>query len=549
MMLRTVVLMVFVYILFAGLVVAQPQDRIERFGIFETELKTRESYSNPYIEFTAEVAVTPPDGSPSKRALLFWDGGNKWKFRFSPDKVGEWTWKVKSRDAGLNGAAGSFRCVDSSRAGSLQPMTGHPLHFQRQNGKPIWFLGDTAWALFLDSAAEKYDRAAALAYVDARAEQDFNVLHTALLSEAGWGNVGGMPFDDIAAEKLNLSYWQEVDLRLTHVNRRGLICGLALAWGDKRKQEPFAWRMFPDVAARKRYARYIAARYSAFDTYFLVSGEWHAEVRTRPSSTEEVKKEFIEIGDALHDADPHGRMIGIHPMTNEGSVREFVGTRWMAFGDYQQNYRALHSRVLESRKTNRPVVNSEYGYFLRDQSGDGIPDKDNSTSLVAMRHATWDIVMAGGYAVTGFGTTYFGGNRDPGPFDLQTPKNDPWEEQIGLIKKTFDEFEWWKLVPHDERLTCETPRGTEGKEFNQTVPPQCTYWCLAEPNHTYLVYYRGLEKPLTLKLPADSEKFAATQLDPRTARRTELSSAAQPDYVIHPPDKQDWIVLLTSAKQ
>ena len=32
---------------------------------------------------------------------------------------------------------------------------------------------------------------------------------------------------------------------------RGIVCGLALAWGDKRKHEPFAWRQVPDVEARE----------------------------------------------------------------------------------------------------------------------------------------------------------------------------------------------------------------------------------------------------------------------------------------------------------
>jgi hypothetical protein len=74
---------------------------------------------------------------------------------------------------------------------------------------------------------------------------------------------------------------------------------------------------------------------------------------------------------------------------------------------------ATCTAALESLKlTNR--VNSEYGYFLRDQSGDSVPDKDNSTSA-RQCHASWDIAMAGGYIVTGFGTTYFGSSRDPGP--------------------------------------------------------------------------------------------------------------------------------------
>jgi hypothetical protein len=427
-------------------------------------------------------------------------------------------------------------------------MSEFPLHFERQDGSPFWFLGDTAWALFTTSAAEKHDRAAALAYIDARAAQGFNVLHSMLLSEAGWGNDGGMPFEDLAAERINPGYWQEVDRRVAHANRRGVVCGLALAWGDKGRGEPFAWRKFRDSEVRRRYARYVAARYSAYDTYFLVAGEWHAEIRSRASDEQSVRQEFVELGNVLHAADPHGRMIGIHPMTSHGSVREFVAAPWMAFGDYQQNYRDLHGRVLESRQANKPVVNAEYGYFLRDQSGDGVPDKDNSTSLAAMRHATWDIVMAGGYVVTGFGTTYFGGNRDPGPFDLEAAKNKPWVEQVTRGKTIFSELAWWRLAPHDELLACPTPRGTEGREFQRLVPPPVAYWCLADPGKTYLVYFRGLKQPLTVSLGGAANSLSAARIDPRTGERADLPGASGDRYEIRPPDEADWLVLLTAPR-
>lgn len=523
---------------------AADEAAVNRFGLFEVELQAQGACANPYTDLTGEVTITPPEGR-ARSALLFWDGRDQWKLRVSPDLPGTWKWSVKSRDAGLDGKSGSFQCVAAQRKGSIRPMAGHPLHFERQDGTPFWFLGDTAWALFTDSPAEKLDRAAALAYLDARAGQGFNVVHSMLLSEAGWGNQGGQPFDDLAAEKLNPGYWQEADLRLAHANSRGIVCGLALAWGDKGRGEPYAWRKFRDAEARRRYARYIAARYSAFDTYFLLSGEWHAEIRSRQSDEETVRQEFIDLGNVLHQADPHRRMIGIHPMTSQGSVREFARAEWMAFGDYQQNYVDLHGRILQSRARNKPVVNAEYGYLLRDQSGDGVPDKDNSTSLAAMRHATWDIAMAGGYLVTGFGTTYFGGNRDPGPFDLAAAKNKPWEEQIGRVKSIFGELPWPQLAPHDELLACPTPRGAEGKEFGRTIPPPTAYWCLADPGKSYLVYFRGLKTPLTLTLPKDTP-LPATQINPRTGERLALGRAID-RFEIRPPDDQDWVIVLAQS--
>ena len=60
----------------------------------------------------------------------------------------------------------------------------------------------------------------------------------------------------------------------------------AIARTDKRKCEPFAWRMFPNLGARKRCARFAAARYGVDDVYLFASAEWHGELRTRDSVTE-----------------------------------------------------------------------------------------------------------------------------------------------------------------------------------------------------------------------------------------------------------------------
>jgi hypothetical protein len=430
-------------------------------------------------------------------------------------------------------------------------MSEFPRHFQYQNCRPMWFLGDTAWALFTDRSEEQHDRTAAERYLRTRAMQGFNVVHSMMLSEAGWGNNGGLPFTDIATESINPQYWQEVDHRLAFANRQGIVVGLAIAWGDKRKQEPFAWRRFPDLEARKRYARYVAARYGAYDVYFLVSGEWHGEVRTRPSTEADMKREFVAIGDALAAADPHDRMIGFHPMSDHGSVREFNDAKWMRFGDYQQNYRDLHGRVLKSRRFEKPVVNSEYGYHLRDQNGDGTPDKDNSTSLESIRHASWDIVMAGGYLVTGFGTTYFGGHRDPGPFNVDAAKNDDWERQISLIQQFFAGTNWWKLEPHDGWPTCADARGADGKQLGRLAPPATAYWLLAEPGRQYVTYARGLKTELTVQLgPGGAGRYSIHVFNPRTGEleRNADDLHLSENYNWTPPDSQDWVLYLKSAE-
>jgi hypothetical protein len=266
-----------------------------------------------------------------------------------------------------------------------------------------------------------------------------------------------------------------------------------------------------------------------------------------------VFREFVEIGDALDAADPHGRMIGIHPMTQHGSVREFAGAKWMSFADYQQNYNDLHGRALLSRRLPGPVINSEYGYFLRDSDGDGVPDKSNSYTAEDMRFSSWDIATAGAYFVTGFGTTYFAGHRDPGPFDVDAAKNDVWEAQVGHVKKFFESTDYRRLIAADEMLSCPVPRSadgvwkgvSDGSRRGGTRPPEVAYWAMANPGSAYVIYVRGTTEPVTLTLDSRTREYRVRHFDPRTGVFTEAGSQkVDTRYVYRAPDAQDHVVLL-----
>jgi len=557
---------------------APTNETVPRLGFLETSLNATGEYSNPYTEVEAVALFERPDGT-AWRINLFWDGASDWRFRISPDQVGNWTWSVESNDSGLDGQSGQFRVVKSDLPGSIEPMQGHPLHFQKQNGKPFWFFGETGWSIMTDHVGEQLDRQAVMHYIDTRAKQGFNAIHCMLISEAGWGNSGGSPFVDMANQQINPDYWKEVDLRLAYLNKHGITGGLALAWGDKGNGEPFPWRVLPGLKARQRYAKYIGSRYSAYDVYFLVSGEWDLSIRHRKGlspikkiAEEEIRQEYTEIGNALKQSDPHGRMIGIHPAETHSVVREFASADWMSFGDYQQNYYRLHDEILKSRANNLPVVNSEYGYYERDSDANGAPDKENSLSLAMMRHATWDIVMGGGYLVTGFGSTYFGGNRNPGPFNVDDEKNKVWEEQIQHLPSLFSGLPWWKLEPADSRVTAPIARGSDrqiktlkilkdkGPKMRRIqAPPECTYWALADPGSHYLAYVRGVTDEIRLDVTvkkaegkntedqdAETKAFQVRQFDPRTGHFTHLDDHDGSKPIRYtPPSSEDWVLLVT----
>ncbi len=208
------------------------QPSVERFGFYEATFEAQRDDDNPYTEVEAEALLQCPDGT-QRRLPLFWDGGHQWKLRLSPDVEGRWNYHIESNDPSLNQVQGSVQCVPSRRAGGIQVSSRDPHHFQRQDGTPFLFWGDTAWALYLDNQPEQLNQAGALHYVDLRAAEGINVIHSMLLSEAGWGNSGGPPFRDLQHEVINPEYWQEVDRRLRSVNDKGITAGLVLGWGDK----------------------------------------------------------------------------------------------------------------------------------------------------------------------------------------------------------------------------------------------------------------------------------------------------------------------------
>ncbi len=163
--------------------------------------------------------------------------------------------------------------------------------------------------------------------------------------------------------------------------------------------------------------------------------------------------------------------------------------------------------------------------------------------------STWDIVMAGGYVVAGFGSTYMGGHRHPTAFLPDDPKNTIWVEQIGHVKELFSRLPYWQLDPHDELLASPDTRSpdrvtrtTIGDRATTLIrAPATTYWCLAEPGRNYLVYVRGTQAPLTLAVAARSA-WNVLRCDPRTgATASTLVTAEGAHLRLQVPDEQDWV--------
>ncbi|MBV7334317.1 DUF4038 domain-containing protein [Chloroflexi bacterium TSY] len=201
---------------------------VPRFGLFEGTHQAENLPDNPYISIEAFAIVQR--GAHSWGTLpLFWDGGTTWKLRISPDcmQAETWTYTISANDRGLDGQTGSFVCIPTpnpGNRGSFVVMQSHPHHFQYQNGDRVWWFGDTNWDAFANNAFENLNRQTFEQYIDRRAAQGFNYIHTHILTpNSAGGPIGVIALPD---ERLNLAYFQEADVRLNYINRKGIAVGM-----------------------------------------------------------------------------------------------------------------------------------------------------------------------------------------------------------------------------------------------------------------------------------------------------------------------------------
>jgi hypothetical protein len=355
---------------------------------------------------------------------------------------------------------------------------------------------------------EHLDRTTMEAYINERVGQGF----TAVMVNA-WrssGNEGGRDPWAVPGVTPDTGYWQEVDRRIEYINRKGLVAVMLLGWNENI-------RALETQVRRERWARYVAARYSAYNACFVMSGEW-----TEWNHPDQ----YRAMGEAFSAADPHGRMLTVH---SDGSF--FRDDSWSDFSAFEQEdwkRSNLHEYMLGLRRSNKPCVLAEYAYIMKDAGS-----THNLRNLQTAREKTWDIYMAGGYPVPGFGSTYRGGLRDVATFngdeDGEADDEDRFAAYCGYIKDVFTSVDFTLLSPVTDILDGESTR-----------------YCLANPGQAYIVYTHGSSSAVTLRVPAASYRYRCKDL--RNGEWTDWTPTGTVSSVsLTPGSSEDWAFVIEAA--
>ncbi len=137
---------------------------------------------------------------------------------------------------------------------------GH--YLQTADGRPFFWLGDTAWMLIHSTTREECSY-----YLHTRARQGFNVIQTVMLAEFDGiekpSALGLLPFSDSDPRRPNETYFDRVVEIVDEAASLGLYVAVVRTWGDKLTAPwGIGQRLFcnDNLDVARSYSRYLGQK-------------------------------------------------------------------------------------------------------------------------------------------------------------------------------------------------------------------------------------------------------------------------------------------------
>lgn len=224
-------------------------------------------------------------------------------------------------------------------------------------GRPFFWLGDTAWELF-----HRLDREAAGQYLQNRAERRFTVIQAVVLAELDGLRVpnpyGHTPLRDNDPTQPNEDYFKHVDWIVARANALGLYIGMLPTWGDKWNKK---WGAGPEIftpANAEVYGEWLGRRYRDAGLIWIVGGD-------RPVENDAHKAILRAMARGLRKGDRGAHLITLHPPGGNSSSTWFHDEPWLDFNLRQNGHGAEFTgrydktRADYNRTPVKPVLDGE----------------------------------------------------------------------------------------------------------------------------------------------------------------------------------------------
>lgn len=527
----------------AALLAAGSAD-VFRYGRFEHTFTAAKDYANPLREEVL-VTVQGPGGSVDE-VLAFWDGGRKWKFRYSPEQTGAYRFETKAADttdAGLHKQTGRFT-VSLYRGKNDLYKKGPPhlsanrRYFVQGYNKPWFWLGDTAWNGPLLSTADEWSR-----YLTDRAARKFTAIQfvTTQWRAGREDEKGQVAFSGVEQIRIHPAFFERMDARVDAVNDQGLVAAPVILWAlaSKDKESPGA-NLPTDQAIL--LARYIVARYGAHQVVWFLGGDGNY----RNANADRWKT----IGRAVFPKGRWRRPVAMHPQGMQSPWTEFNNEPWLDIFAYQSGHggdaakwrwNATQGPALDWKlEPAHPVIDTEINYEGH------ISYNGKPIDHAAVRRAAWYSLLAAPPAGVTYGAhgIWFWARKPEVPLDHpRTGVARPWTEclnypgarQMTVLRDVLNSMAWWTMIP-DRSVFSGLKEDAEFRNYPMAARAE---------DRSFALLYLPANPSIELDLSTFKQDMKALWIDPRTGARRPAAKL-HPAYGVQlkTPGGGDWLLLL-----
>lgn len=360
---------------------------VPKWGRFEQAFTSSAHYNNPLQDATLTVVFISPLGE-TIQVYGFWDGGDTWRVRFSPNQPGRWTYRTicsDTGDAGLHQQNGQFLCTAATgitrfeRHGPLQ-VSRDRRHFVHADGVPFFWLADTVWNGARVSVLKDWQH-----YAGIRGSQGF--------SAAQWSVAPGRDEQQDAAYlgfpdriAINPEFFKRLDAKVETLERVGILNVIA-PLAELESQNAFD--TLPDDQAAL-LVRYVVARWQGDPVVWLLA----LDADTAAKRIGRWKR----IGQSVFGGKSHAPVL-LYPGGAYWVFDEFRDQTWVdafacqAFGDMSEDgLKFAFAGPLSKQWTNgpaRPLIP-----FLPRENGMDLAVKKRFSGDDVRHAAYWSLLLA-----------------------------------------------------------------------------------------------------------------------------------------------------------
>ena len=519
-------------------------------------LHSKTEYENPYADVEIDAVFTHEDGDEI-RLYGFWNGGDEWRVRFAPTKVGRWDYTVSCSDEGnegLHGVKGSVLAVENEGTTELDKhgfvrVSENGRYFVYDDGTPFFWLGDTNWQApnYVSITRCNYPGCSCSNQfrheVDDRLKKGFTVYQTYFDSaESDGGGQRGVNPEPSMWKKRHTEidpavFTEKYDRMFDYLADHGMV--IALGFGvhsstvSSMSGEALDW-----------VSRYLTARYASYPVIWItaqeITGDEQYDAWVRSA-------EITEAGDGYG----HPQSAHMYPM---GADNRFAAALnrcdWHDFFTLQNG----HGPLIPQKGTYR-------GYWeLNGKNGGPKPFVESEANYEdiycggfngyeASRITAWKAVLCGScgftYGVTGIWANCYSTAGDTGW--LGTFSAEPW--YMGLDKPGSYEVGYMAAFFRAVGFETLVPRFSDTK-YSDFRDERAVLASSDDASTAVAYFYNDGRSTGTLRALDPEALYRAFWFDPLSGKyipagediRAEAGRYAVPEK----PSRGDWVFLLTA---